>query len=140
MGKVICSNAKETCQLNLYRHLSNEGVEETPPRANGLNGLPEKSGKQTVNPRDSFIDLTGCNVGFANWVPAPVTQNGDRLCGQSDLGGVWEWTSTVLERWDGFKPQHDYPEYTADFFDGKHNVILGGAWATHPRIAGRKSL
>jgi L-histidine Nalpha-methyltransferase / hercynylcysteine S-oxide synthase len=28
----------------------------------------------------------------------------------------------------------------ADFFDGKHNVVLGGSWATHPRLAGRKSL
>src|SRR5690242_16147955 len=28
----------------------------------------------------------------------------------------------------------------ADFVDGKHNVTLGGSWATHPRIAGRKSL
>lgn len=27
-----------------------------------------------------------------------------------------------------------------DFFDGKHNVVLGGSWATHPRIAGRKTL
>jgi hypothetical protein len=28
----------------------------------------------------------------------------------------------------------------ADFFDGKHNIVLGGSWATHPRIAGRKTL
>lgn len=28
----------------------------------------------------------------------------------------------------------------ADFFDEKHNIVLGGSWATHPRIAGRKSL
>jgi hypothetical protein len=28
----------------------------------------------------------------------------------------------------------------ADFFDGKHNIVLGGSWATHPRLAGRKSL
>ena len=27
----------------------------------------------------------------------------------------------------------------ADFFDGKHNIVLGGSWATHPRIAGRKT-
>ena len=27
-----------------------------------------------------------------------------------------------------------------DFFDGKHNVVLGGSWATLPRIAGRKTL
>lgn len=29
---------------------------------------------------------------------------------------------------------------TVDFFDGKHNIVLGGSWATHPRLAGRKSL
>ena len=23
---------------------------------------------------------------------------------------------------------------------GKHNIVLGGSWATHPRIAGRTSL
>lgn len=28
----------------------------------------------------------------------------------------------------------------ADFFDGKHNVMLGGSWATVPRIAGRSTL
>ena len=27
-----------------------------------------------------------------------------------------------------------------DFFDGKHNIVLGGSWATHARIAGRKTL
>jgi hypothetical protein len=29
---------------------------------------------------------------------------------------------------------------TADFYDDKHNIVLGGSWATHPRIAGRKTL
>jgi L-histidine Nalpha-methyltransferase / hercynylcysteine S-oxide synthase len=122
------------------RHLSNNGVEETPPRGRSLNGFPEESGKQPVNPRDIFIDLEGCNVGFRNWTPTAVTQNGNRLCGQSDFGGVWEWTSSVLSKWDGFEPQASYPGYTADFFDGKHNIILGGSWATHPRVAGRKTL
>ena len=28
----------------------------------------------------------------------------------------------------------------ADFFDSKHNIMQGGSWATHPRIAGRRSL
>lgn len=28
----------------------------------------------------------------------------------------------------------------ADFFDGKHNIVLGGSWATHPRLAGRSTL
>jgi formylglycine-generating enzyme required for sulfatase activity len=70
----------------------------------------------------------------------PVTGHGSRLAGQADTGGVWEWTSSVLQRWDGFEPMALYPGYTADFFDGKHNVVLGGSWATHPRVAGRRSL
>jgi len=78
-------------------------------------------------------------VGFKHWHPVPVTQNGDKLSGQGELGGVWEWTSSELEKHAGFEPMELYPGYTADFFDGKHNVVLGGSWATHPRIAGRKS-
>lgn len=28
------------------------------------------------------------------------------------MGGVWEWTSTVLEAHEGFKPMELYPGYT----------------------------
>ncbi|KAI1180739.1 DUF323 domain protein [Nemania sp. FL0916] len=88
---------------------------------------------------DTFIDLTGANIGFQSWHPEPVTARGDRLAGQAELGGVWEWTSSVLRRHEGFEPMTLYPLYTADFFDEKHNIVVGGSWATHPRIAGRKS-
>ncbi|KAH0135800.1 hypothetical protein KCU67_g16237, partial [Aureobasidium melanogenum] len=74
-----------------------------------------------------------------HWHPMPVSQHGNKLAGQSEMGGVWEWTSTVLDKHEGFEAMPLYPGYTADFFDGKHNVVLGGSWATHPRIAGRKS-
>ncbi|GAQ40421.1 hypothetical protein AtubIFM55763_003232 [Aspergillus tubingensis] len=84
-----------------------------------------------------FVELDNCNVGFKHWHPTPVIQNGDRLAGHGELGGVWEWTSTELAPHDGFEAMQIYPGYTSDFFDGKHNVILGGSWATHPRIAGR---
>lgn len=75
------------------------------------------------------------------------------------MGGLWEWTSSTLEEQEGFVAMDSYPGYTgwcpvdtatcdridaddilADFFDGKHNIMLGGSWATHPRVAGRKSL
>lgn len=42
----------------------------------------------------------------------PVTQNGDQLSGQGNMGGVWEWTSSALERHDGFEPMTLYPAYT----------------------------
>ncbi|CCU74737.1 hypothetical protein BGHDH14_bgh02375 [Blumeria hordei DH14] len=86
-----------------------------------------------------FTDLNEANVGFKNWHPVPVTNQGNRLAGQAEMGGVWEWTSSQLSKYEGFEPMKLYPEYTADFFDGKHNIVLGGSWATHPRIAGRTS-
>ncbi|KAI4916840.1 hypothetical protein J4E90_003343 [Alternaria incomplexa] len=118
-------------------HLINEGVFETPPSRALSNG--DSGAVSSLNPRNLFVDLEGTNVGFKHWHPVSVVEKGDKLCGQSDLGGVWEWTSTVLEKHDGFEPMELYPGYTADFFDGKHNVTLGGSWATHPRIAGRKT-
>ncbi|KAK8118994.1 uncharacterized protein PG998_003620 [Apiospora kogelbergensis] len=115
-------------------HLVNNGVEETPPSKDSalVSGKsPEGDGL--------FVDLTDANVGFNRWHPIAVTAHGDRLAGQGQMGGVWEWTSSPLEKHEGFEPMALYPGYTADFFDGKHNIVLGGSWATHPRIAGRKS-
>ncbi|TGO15794.1 hypothetical protein BTUL_0036g00130 [Botrytis tulipae] len=111
-------------------HLINEGVEETPPSSASQVG---------GSSQELFTDLEGANVGFKNWHPISVTAGGNKLAGQADMGGVWEWTSSPLVQHEGFEPMPLYPAYTADFFDGKHNIILGGSWATHPRIAGRKT-
>ncbi|PHH72797.1 hypothetical protein CDD83_4877 [Cordyceps sp. RAO-2017] len=108
-------------------HLVNDGVEETPPSASSSPS------------HELFADLTGANVGLHHWHPVPVTAHGGALAGRAGMGGVWEWTSSALRRHDGFRPMALYPAYTADFFDGKHNIVLGGSWATHPRIAGRAS-
>lgn len=70
-----------------------------------LDGLPMKQ-------RSLFADLRGCNVGFENFHLLPVTLAEDKLAGLAGLGGVWEWTSSPLRRWDGFKPMEEYPAYT----------------------------
>lgn len=44
----------------------------------------------------------------------PVTQNGNRLSGRGDMGGVWEWTSSALERHEGFEAMKLYPAYTGN--------------------------
>ncbi|PKS08845.1 hypothetical protein jhhlp_003455 [Lomentospora prolificans] len=113
-------------------HLINDGVEETPPSP----PASEVSGSAS---EELFVDLRGANVGLQHWHPIAVTDRGNRLGGQAAMGGVWEWTSSPLRKHEGFEPMTLYPAYTADFFDEKHNIVLGGSWATHPRIAGRKS-
>ncbi|KAI9490730.1 hypothetical protein BDB00DRAFT_875060 [Zychaea mexicana] len=75
------------------------------------------------------------NIGFQQWHPTDVSN--DQV---HTLGDVWEWTATTLDRYPGFKPSKLYPGFSADFFDGKHHVVLGGSWATHPRIAERWSV
>ncbi|KAF4122989.1 L-histidine Nalpha-methyltransferase / hercynylcysteine S-oxide synthase [Geosmithia morbida] len=122
-------------------HLVNNGVQETPPDLipAAVNGHGPDSGGEEEREDGLFTDLAGENVGLRHWHPVPVTQRGDTLAGQSGMGGVWEWTSSPLARHEGFAPMAMYPGYTADFLDGKHNVVLGGSWATHPRIAGRSS-
>ncbi|KAI6016236.1 hypothetical protein EDC04DRAFT_2903331 [Pisolithus marmoratus] len=81
----------------------------------------------------------GANTGFRNWHPVPATMGLDIDGGKGHNGGVWEWTSTVLDKHEGFVASSRYPGYTADFFDGAHNVVLGGSYATIPRIAERRS-
>jgi hypothetical protein len=64
---------------------------------------------------DVFIDLAGANVGFHHWHPVPVTARGDRLVGQAEIGGVWEWTSSPLRKHEGFEPMALYPLYTSKY-------------------------
>jgi iron(II)-dependent oxidoreductase len=71
--------------------------------------------------------------GFTAWDPAPAGSHpaGDSAFGVSDLvGSGWEWTSTPFGPFAGFEPLPFYPGYSADFFDGRHYVIKGGAART----------
>ncbi|KAK7543299.1 C-type lectin protein [Phyllosticta citricarpa] len=132
-------------------HLVNDGVAESPPHSGRLekgvsssytNGAGDADADALAQQRRAlFADLSvdGANVGFKHWHPMPITHRGHRLAGLGDMGGAWEWTSSTLAPHPGFEPSKAYPGYTADFFDGKHNVVLGGSWATHPRVAGRKT-
>uniref|UniRef100_A0A1D1YRC5 Meiotically up-regulated gene 158 protein n=1 Tax=Anthurium amnicola TaxID=1678845 RepID=A0A1D1YRC5_9ARAE len=74
------------------------------------------------------------NVGFSHWHPTDVPNDKNVI---QTLGSGWEWTSTELNMYPGFKKSELYPGYSSDFFDGKHVIILGGSWATHPRMTRR---
>lgn len=103
-------------------HLVNDGVQETPPQ----NGAVKHSsgGESSLTPAELFGDLDGANVGFKHWHPISVTQRGNKLCGRGDMGGVWEWTSTVLEKHEGFGPMTLYPVYTGTSTD----EVMYGRW------------
>ena len=73
------------------------------------------------------------NFDFARWDPAPVGAHpaGTSAFGVADLAGNgWEWTDTIFAPFAGFEPFSFYPGYSANFFDGKHYVMKGGAART----------
>lgn len=90
----------------------NDGVEESPPSKPSLNG--SSSAAAGPDPNELFASLDKANVGFKHWHPMPVTQDGDKLAGQGDMGGLWEWTSSALEKQDGFEPMKLYPAYSSE--------------------------
>lgn len=90
--------------------------------------------RRTMEAQLTTTDLSFRNYGFKSWTPLSLSNERVHI-----LGNVWEWTSTVWNYYDGFLSSQLYPGYSSDFFDGKHRVVLGASWATHPRLAERIS-
>ncbi|HWO40369.1 MAG TPA: SUMF1/EgtB/PvdO family nonheme iron enzyme [Candidatus Eisenbacteria bacterium] len=84
-------------------------------------------------PRMQAETVRAENLDFANWSAVPATPRFSEAnpWGIYQLvGNGWEWTDTPFAPFDGFQPLDVYPEYSADFFDGKHFVLKGASWAT----------
>lgn len=80
------------------------------------------------------------NFDFRRFDPEPVGSSpaGASAWGVEDLvGNGWEWTSTPFAPFDGFVPMASYPQYSADFFDGRHYVMKGASPVTSATLIRR---
>ncbi|MGH3958075.1 ergothioneine biosynthesis protein EgtB [Mycobacterium sp.] len=76
------------------------------------------------------------NLGGAALRPAPVgayPAGASAYGAEQLLGDVWEWTSSPLQPWPGFRPMI-YQRYSQPFFGGDYRVLRGGSWAVEPGI------
>ncbi|WP_345970807.1 5-histidylcysteine sulfoxide synthase [Sulfurimonas sp. HSL1-6] len=91
------------------------------------------------------FDDTNANINwnhFASSVPVNTFLQG----GLYDVvGNVWQWTSSTIDGYTGFEPHPVYDDFSLPTFDGKHNLIKGGSWAStgnetlrHSRYAFRR--
>ena len=80
------------------------------------------------------------NFDFRRFDPEPVGMSpaGASAWGVEDLiGNGWDWTSTPFAPFDGFVPMASYPQYSADFFDGRHYVMKGASPVTSTNLIRR---
>jgi iron(II)-dependent oxidoreductase len=99
------------------------------------------SGEERLFPwGSSQPNSTHGNFGFTNWDPVAIGSYpaGVSAWGVHDLAGNgWEWTSTIFDAFPGFNPMPSYPQYSVDFFDGKHYVMKGASPVTPPELIRR---
>ena len=80
------------------------------------------------------------NFNFRRFDPEPAGSSpaGASAWGVNDLiGNGWEWTATPFAPFDGFAPMASYPQYSADFFDGRHYVMKGASPVTSSNLIRR---
>lgn len=46
------------------------------------------------------------------------------------IGNAWQWSETPIDGFDGFKVHPAYDDFSTPTFDGKHNLLKGGCWAS----------
>ena len=91
------------------------------------------------------FDDAQANINFAHYAsPCPVNEFafGELY---DIVGNVWQWTSTPMDSFRGFKEHPIYDDFSTPTFDGKHNILKGGSFAStgnelmkHSRYAFRR--
>ena len=80
---------------------------------------------------DSQAENYNLNLKFASPNPVGYLPQAKSDVGLYDLrGNVWEWLRDHLTPLTGYKPHYLYENYSAPYFDTKHNMMAGGSWIT----------
>ncbi|MEW5832387.1 MAG: 5-histidylcysteine sulfoxide synthase [Campylobacterota bacterium] len=85
---------------------------------------------QVCGMESQVYDDVRANLNFAHFassVPVDTFAQGPLY---DVVGNVWQWTQTPIEGFEGFETHPWYDDFSTPTFDGKHNLIKGGSWAS----------
>jgi len=109
------------------------------------NWLSEKQGKKIRLPTEAeWVRLSDLNLEFDKAGRLESSANIDFDHGSSSCpvstfshnnffdvtGNIWQWTETAIDGFEGFKVHPAYDDFSVPTFDGRHNLIKGGSWAS----------
>lgn len=93
--------------------------------------LPLKKVSQDPVLNDALMDDVGINSNLCVGSETPVTAYKPNSNGFTDvMGNAWEWTEDWFHSFPGFKPHPVYEDFSVPCFDDRHNMIMGGSWAS----------
>ncbi len=55
------------------------------------------------------------------------------------VGNVWQWSSTPIFGFDGFKVHEAYDDFSVPTFDNRHALIFGSSWASSGNLIMKNS-
>ena len=85
-----------------------------------------------TNKQGNYAYLGEDNYPPLQTTPVDAYPTGQSAYGCYDmLGNVWEWTASAFYGYEGFA-SYPYAGYSKVYFDGQHQVLKGGSWATRP--------
>ncbi len=67
------------------------------------------------------------NHHYSSSTPIDMYKHGDFY---DVVGNVWQWSRTPIDGFHGFKVHPIYDDFSVPTFDGQHNLIKGGSWAS----------
>lgn len=83
--------------------------------------------REVCNLPKEVTDNANINHQYSSSTPIDMFKHGDFY---DVVGNVWQWSSTPIDSFEGFKVHPMYDDFSTPTFDGKHHLIKGGSWAS----------
>ncbi len=117
-------NALEAKAFCVYKSIKDKQTYSLPTEAQ-YKAICQTVGLQNI----PTFDSTKANQNLTNFSSCDIDRhNFDDI--YDVVGNVWQWSSTSIFGFDGFKPHEAYDDFSTPTFDGKHSIINGSSWAS----------